>query len=213
MSGSRRLWPTLAAFALVGVLLGGLAAFLVRDRSDAGTAAVPTATSMVAAATGGSPAPFSSPSAGPVATGQATAPLNDAATAAPAGRATTSLAAFGKHVTAAIKKGGASLESLRSAAQAFDIPAVRKDAVALQAWAAAETEWLDTHPPRACYADVHRAYASAIEDFHQAAAITVTFAEGFPFADFDSLQQALDLAESGSASMQAALDLVKGVSC
>jgi hypothetical protein len=212
MSSSRRLWPTLAAFALVGVLLGGLAALLLRDGSEPETAA-PTATSTLAEASPEPPVPSVTLPAEAGSTAATTARPTDAPTGPPGGRPTTSLAAFGKHVTAAIKVGATYLESLRSAAQAFDIPAVRKDAAALRAWAAAESDWLDSHPPKTCYADVHRAYESAIDDFGQAATITVQFADDFPFADFDSLQQALDLAESGSASMQAAVDLVNEVSC
>ncbi len=105
------------------------------------------------------------------------------------------------------------LQSLRHAAQAFDVPTVRSDAAALAAWAEAESAWLDAHPPKACYAKVHAAYGSAIDDFAQAASITEQFAADFPFADFDSLQQALDLAESGSASMQSAVDLLPAVRC
>ena len=80
-------------------------------------------------------------------------------------------------------------------------------------WAETERTWLDRHPPRACYAAVQETYAGAIDDFAEAAAITEKFAEDFPFADYDALQRALDLAGSGSASMQGAVDQLSGVRC
>ena len=210
MAGRRRLWPTLAAFALVGVLLGALAAFFVRDRSgDVVATATATATAAVPEAT---TRPRATPGVTVPVQAQPTDPSRASPTTAAEGKA-TSLATFGKHVSAAIKKGSSRLESLRTAAQAFDIPAVRSDAAALAAWAEAESAWLDAHPPKACYAKVHAAYGSAIDDFEEAATITEQFAADFPFADFDSLQQALDLAESGSASMQSAVDLLPAVRC
>ena len=111
------------------------------------------------------------------------------------------MAAFGRHVDAAVKEGADLLESLRRSGEAFDITAVRTDAAALRTWSAAESDWLAAHPPEACYAHVHGTYASAIEDFGEAAAITERFAEAFPFADFDEVQRALDLAGWGAASM------------
>ena len=205
----RRPWPMLAGFALVGVLLGALAAFVVRDRPGADSANASAATLAPVEATRTPAVPETVAPTG----GRPTEQAAGSPTAAPAGGQRTSLAAFGKHVSAAIKKGSTRLESLRTAAQALDIPAVRQDAAALQAWAQAESDWLDVHPPRACYAAVHDAYGRAIDDFAQAATITEQFAADFPFADFDSLQQALDLAESGSRSMQSAVDLLPGVSC
>ena len=209
MTGSRTFWTRLAVFALAGVLLGAMAAFLVRDRgaSDPATADAPTSSAtLAAAATAG---PTLAPTTEPSATEAPTARPTDAG----ASRPKTSLAAFTRHVSAAMEDGGSLLQSLRQAAQAFDVATVRSDAAALAAWAGEESDWLDTHPPRACYAKVHKAYGSAIDDFAQAASITEQFAADFPFADFDSLQQALDLAESGSRSMQSAVDLLPGVSC
>ncbi len=136
-------------------------------------------------------------------------PTEPAATAAP----NTSLATFVRHVGRAIKQGETLLTPLREAAQALDVKAVRADAAALSGWAATESTWLDRHPPERCYADVHRAYGSAIDDFAEAAAITEQFAKDFPFADYDALQRAQDLAASGSASMQGAVDRLPAVRC
>lgn len=210
MTGSRRFWTRLAAFALAGVFLGALAAFLVRQGGAAGPdeADAPTSSATLAAlATDRSTsAPPTQPSARETPTAQPTEP---AATAAP----NTSLATFVRHVGRAIKQGETLLTPLREAAQALDVKAVRASAAALSGWAATESAWLDRHPPASCYADVHRAYASAIDEFAEAAAITEQFAKDFPFADYDALQRAQDLAQSGSASMQDAVDRLAAVRC
>jgi hypothetical protein len=151
------------------------------------------------------PAPTSDPDATPAATDPPAPP--------PTERPTTSLAAFGEHVGGAIKEGAALLETLRGAAQAFDIGTVRSSSAALSAWAAEESAWLDAHPPRRCYRNVHTEYSSAIDDFGEAAAITERFAKDFPFADFDELQRAIDLANRGAASMEDAGRLVQEVDC
>ncbi len=52
-----------------------------------------------------------------------------------------------------------------------------------------------------------------MDDFGQAAAITERFAEDFPFADYDDLQRAIDLANRGAASMEEAGRLVQEVDC
>ena len=206
--GSRRLWTRLAGFALAGVLLGAVAAFVVRDRpsSDPGQAgATPTVTELASTADRSRLAPTAQPEP----TRAAAAPP----TPEPTERQTTSLAAFGEHVGAAIKEGAALLETLRGAAQAFDIGTVRSSSAALSAWATEESAWLDEHPPRRCYRSVHAEYASAIDDFGEAAAITERFADDFPFADFDDLQRAIDLANRGAASMEEAGRLVQEVDC
>ena len=207
MDATRRPWAWLAVLALVVlVLLVGVAAVL-RARSSADAPA--TSPSQSADATAPPTAdvaiePTTEPTAAPTPGG----------TAAPTARAKrTSLAAFARHVQSAVEDGAALLVSLRAAAQAFDIPIVRADAAAVSAWAGAESDWLDDHPPKACYADVHSEYGRAVEDFAQAAEITERFATDFPFADFDDLQRALDLANSGAASMQEAADLLQSVRC
>jgi hypothetical protein len=198
----------LAGFALAGVLLGAVAAFLVRDRpsSDADQAGVTPAITVPAASLEPT-AP--SPTAPPAPTREPAG----APTPEPTERQTTSLAAFGEHVAGAIKEGAELLETLRGAAQAFDIGTVRSSSAALSAWAAQESAWLDEHPPRRCYRSVHSEYASAIDDFGEAAAITERFAKDFPFADFDELQRAIDLANRGAASMEEAGRLVQTVDC
>jgi hypothetical protein len=118
-----------------------------------------------------------------------------------------------KHVSAAIKDGQALLPPLQQAGQAFDIKATKRSASAISDWAETERTWLDRHPPRACYAALQETYAGAIDDFAEAAAITEKFAKDFPFADSDALQRAQDLAGSGSASMQGAVDQLPGVRC
>jgi hypothetical protein len=207
MDSTRRPLAWLAALSLIVVLLVvGIAAVLRGADSADGPAGSPSPAAVDETPTlGSSPEPTIEPTtvSTPSATGEPTAP--------PAGR--TSLAAFARHVRRAVQDGAALLGSLREAAQAFDIPSVRDDAHALSAWAGAESAWLGKHPPKACYADAHAGYASAIEDFAAAAAITERFATDFPLADFDALQRALDLANSGSASMQVASDLVKAVRC
>ena len=95
----------------------------------------------------------------------------------------------------------------------MDVNAVRAAAAALSGWAATESAWLDRHPPARCYAEVHHTYAGAIDDFAEAAAITERFAKAFPLADYDSLQRAQDLAGSGAASMQGAVDQLSSVRC
>lgn len=187
---------------LAGASLGALAAFVVRDRSqsDSGLAA---STSPASATEAPAPSVEPRPTSGPT----------ERPTSAPADPSATSLAAFGRHVDAAVKEGAELLESLRRSGEAFDITAVRTDAAALSTWSAAESDWLATHPPEGCYAHVHGTYASAIEDFGEAAAITERFAEAFPFADFDEVQRALDLAGSGAASMQEAARLIQEVRC
>ena len=211
MSGSRTFWTRLAAFALAGVLLGVLASFLVRGRGDPGLdqADAPTSSATLALPVPTSDRPTGAQATPSSATLAPTARPTDAATSRPK----TSLAAFTRHVSAAMKDGGALLQSLRDAAEAFDIATVRSDAATLAAWAGAESDWLDAHPPRACYAKVHSTYGSAIDDFAQAASITEQFAADFPFADFDSLQPALDLAQSGATSMQSAVDMLPVVRC
>ena len=102
---------------------------------------------------------------------------------------------------------------LQQAAQAFDIKATKRAATAISEWAATERSWLDRHPPRACYAEVHAAYGSGVDDFGQAAEITEQFAKDFPFADYDSLQRAADLATSGSGAMQSVVDQLSSVRC
>jgi hypothetical protein len=209
MNATRRPWAWLAVFALVVVLLLVGVAAVLRARSSAEAPAASGSPSADAGAAARSTAgavtepaiePTAAPTAGP--TGEP---------AAPARR--TSLAAFARHVRRAVEDGGALLVSLREAAQAFDIPTVRSEAAAVSAWADVESGWLDDHPPRACYADVHTEYRSAIDDFAEAAEITERFATDFPFADFEALERALDLANSGAASMQAASDLIASVRC
>jgi hypothetical protein len=208
MDSTRRPWAWLAALSLIVVLLVvGIAAVLRGADSADGPAGSPSPSAAVdeTPTLGSTPEPTIEPTtvSTPGGTAEPTAP--------PAGR--TSLAAFARHVRRAVEDGAALLESLREAAQAFDIPTVRDDAHGLAAWATDESAWLRKHPPEACYGDAHAGYASAIEDFAEAAAITERFATDFPLADFDALQQALDLANSGSASMQAASDLLKAVRC
>jgi hypothetical protein len=207
MDSTRRPWAWLAALSLIVVLLVvGIAAVLRGADAADGPAGSPSPAAVDETPTlGSSPEPTIEPTtvSTPGATGEQAAP--------PTRR--TSLAAFARHVRRAVEDGAALLDSLRQAAQAFDIPTVRDDAHALSAWAGAESAWLRKHPPEPCYADAHAGYASAIKDFAEAAAITERFARDFPFADFDELQHALDLANSGSASMQAASDLLKAVHC
>jgi hypothetical protein len=210
VTGSRRFWTRLAAFALAGVLLGALAAFLVRERGDSGPGEADAPTSPATLAAPATDRPTSAPPTQPSASDPPTAqPTELAATAAP----TFTLATFVRHVGRAIKQGETLLTPLREAAQALDLKAVRADAAALSGWAATESAWLDRHPPVPCYADLHHAYGSAIDDFAEAAAITEQFAKDFPFADYDALQRAQDLAQSGSASMQGAVDRLAAVRC
>ena len=209
MSGSRPRWAPLAAFALAGVMLGAVAAFAVRDRpsSDPGSAEASSPAVTVAPSLSALRTPAPTPKLEP--TQEATGPL----TSAPTPTKATSLAAFRRHVVGAIDEGDARLQSLRIAARAFDIPSVRSDSAALSAWAAEESSWLDRHPPKACYAEVHRTYASAIDAFGQASEITERFAKAFPFADYDELQRALDLANAGAASLGDAARLLQEVDC
>ncbi|MET1232983.1 MAG: hypothetical protein ABWY52_09060 [Candidatus Limnocylindrales bacterium] len=197
------------AFVIAGASLGALAAFAVRDRSssDPGLAASmpPSGTLAPLPTSAVGTAPATEPGLTPEPTGRPTS--------APADPSTTSLAAFGQHVSAAVKEGADLLQALRRSAQAFDIKTVRTDAAALGAWSAEEADWLAGHPAEACYAEVHAEYARAIEDFGRAARITERFAEAFPFADFDELQRAIDLGESGSVSLQEAARLVQQVRC
>jgi hypothetical protein len=209
MARGRRRWAWIAALVLVGASLGALAALAVRDRSspDPGlaTSTSPAATLAPLPTSATRPAPSTPPDPTQKPTGRPTS--------APADPSTTSLAAFGRHVSAAVTEGAGLLEALRRSAQAFDISAVRGDAAALSAWSASESDWLAAHPAEACYANVHDEYGRAIEDFGRAARITERFAEAFPFADFDELQRAIDLGESGSASLQEAARLVEEVRC
>lgn len=208
MARSRRPWRIFAAFALAGVLLGAVAAYVVRDRSpsDPGlTAGEPTITQ-------GTSTP-QNPTTAPIPEPDTTQTATEPPAPAPTGQRTTSLAAFGEHVAGAIEDGAALLEALRGAAQAFDIGTVRSSSAALSAWAAEESAWLDEHPPRRCYRKVHIEYSSAIDDFGRAAAITERFARDFPFADFDDLQRAIDLANRGAASMEDAGRLVQETGC
>jgi hypothetical protein len=206
MASRPRPWRLLAGFAIAGVLLGAVAAFVVRDRSPSDPDE-PRPTSAVTEVAGVTELPSLAPTGDPEPTEVPTRPVT------PTERPTTSLAAFGEHVTGAIREGAAFLEDLRAAAQAFDIGAVRSSSGALSAWASAESRWLEDHPPRRCYRGVHAEYASAIDAFGEAAAITERFAKDFPLADFDELQRAIELANTGAASMEEAGRLISEVDC
>jgi len=206
MARRRRLWPWLLGFAIVGVLLGAMAAAVARDRAS--HVGQPTARPAVIL-TPAARTPTPDLAAGATVSPTAAQSSEPAATPAP----NTSLATFVRHVGRAIEQGEALLTPLQEAAQALDVKAVRAAAAALSGWAATESAWLDRHPPARCYAEVHREYGGAIDDFAEAAAITEQFAKDFPFADYDSLQRAQDLAGSGSASMQKAVDRLSGVHC
>ena len=210
MARPRRLWTRLAVFALIGVLLGGVAALAVRERDDdAGQAAAASATVTAIVPTSGSATRSAAVTPGPSPESSA----EPAAEPSAAGSKRTSLAAFVKHVSTAIKDGQALIEPLQQAAQAFDIKATKRAAADISDWAETERSWLDGHPPRACYAAVHAEYGSGVDDFGQAAKITKRFADAFPFADYDDLQRAVDLATSGSASMEDAGRLLQQVDC
>ena len=207
MARRRRLWTLLIGCAVVGGLLGAMAAAMARDRaSNDGEATARPAIVLSPPARSPTPRPAVAATVAPT-DAQPTEP--PPATA----EANTPLATFLRHVGRAIKQGESLLTPLQKAAQALDVKAVRTSAAALSSWAATESAWLDHHPPASCYADVHHTYASAIDDFAQAATITEQFAKAFPFADYGALQRAQGLAESGSASMQGAVDRLSAVRC
>ena len=147
MTGSRGFWTRIAAFALVGVLLGALAAFLVRGGGDSGPgeADAPASSATLAAIATDHPssAPPTQPSASEAPTAQ------PAAEPTAAGSKRTSLAAFVKHVSAAIKDGQALIEPLQQAAQAFDIKATKRCSVGHLRLGADRTV-LARPPPAAC---------------------------------------------------------------
>lgn len=212
MASRRRPWIWLIGFAIVGILLGAMAAAVARDRAS--HAGEPTARPAVVL-TPAAPTEATRSLAPPTVTSELSPEPSAKPTAetGAAGSSRTSLAAFVKHVSAATKAGEALLEPLQQAAEALDIKATKRAASAISDWAETERSWLDRHPPRACYAAVHAEYGSGVDDFGQAAKITKRFADAFPFADFDDLQRAMDRANAGATSMQEASDLLKSVSC
>jgi hypothetical protein len=209
---TRRRWLWLVGLIVVGALLGAVAAGIARQGRESATASATPASVVAGSTSGARPTTTAASSASPSA--EVPAPTAEPAqpTTAPAsGR--TSFAAFGRHVERAGERGTALLGELRVAAEALDVPAVGTASAKLGDWAATESAWLDDHPPRRCYADVHAGYGDALAEFGQAAGIMERFAADFPFADYDSIQEALDLAESGSTKLQAAGQLVPGVRC
>ena len=148
MAGGRRRSTWVAAFVLAGAVLGALAAFVVREST-------PLAPAARHRADGVSPAlARSRRAARPPAEPRPTLGRpNDRPRRRPI-RRRTSLAAFGRHVDAAIKDGADLLASLRRSGEAFDITAIERSQRRSD-WAEHRVELAGRHPPGACYAHVH----------------------------------------------------------
>ena len=86
--------------------------------------------------------------------------------------------------------------ALSTAAQAQDLPAVRKAAVAILDFVVVEYDWLREHPPAECYAAAHASARAMLDAYSTAADMFVKWADtGGGLSGLAALGDALDAAQ------------------
>lgn len=205
---SRTRWAAVIGLLLVIVMV--LAA-LVRARDD-GTAAGPGATPSPGSSATLTPSPSALPTT--IATSSPTpepSPSAPAATPPPTPSPTRRPIATGDprllyaefllRVTDDRAKVTSLNQALGDAAQAGDLPAVRRAAIEILDFTDAEHDWLREHPPAACYADAHTAADAMLSAYAGAADAFIAWADaGSGLAGLAAFGAAVDAAtEAGDA--------------
>ncbi len=103
----------------------------------------------------------------PTQTAGTEAPVN---TEAPARSASTTWAEFRRHVEVSAKDIGTTMVEF-DGIDIYNDDAVNAKTLELLRLTDSESEWLDTHPPDACYAETHASWSSAMAHIGQAASL------------------------------------------
>lgn len=104
--------------------------------------------------------------------------------------------------------------ALSTAAQAQDLPAVRKAAVAILDFAAVEYDWLREHPPAECYAAAHSAARAMLDAYSAAADKFIKWADaGGGLTGLAALGDALDAAQQASDALDAFGKALEATTC
>ena len=122
-------------------------------------------------------------------------------------------AAYSEFTTRAVGFGdafGIGLESLGTAAVDFDLDALAGTAASQHRLLDIELAWLESHPPAACYADLHARWQRALEMYNlgmtgmEAALVTL---------DLDSLNESTATVVDANELLGAATDAISLVDC
>lgn len=95
-------------------------------------------------------------------------------------------------------------QQLGDAAQAGDLPAVRRAAIDVLDFTDAEHDWLREHPPAACYADAHAAADTMLGAYADAADAFIAWADaGSGLAGLAAFGAAVDAASAAGDALTA----------
>lgn len=101
-------------------------------------------------------------------------------------------------------------EDLEDATAAYDLEAIKDGAIDMWIVSGDELDWIDAHPPQACYAELHATYREGVYAEERAGDL---MSDGVIYMDPDLMNEAVEYIEEATARFEETTALTETVDC